>query len=47
MKKVAIIMGSTSDLPKMEGAIEILKDYDEIVLKLKRQGFKFIRKIWG
>ena len=25
--RVAIIMGSTSDLPKMEGAIEILKDY--------------------
>ena len=28
MKKVAIIMGSTSDLPKMEPAVEILKSYE-------------------
>ena len=28
MKKVAIIMGSTSDLSKVEPAIEILKSYD-------------------
>lgn len=28
MKKVAIIMGSTSDLSKVESAIEILKSYD-------------------
>ena len=26
--KVAVIMGSTSDLPKVEPAIQILKDYD-------------------
>ena len=25
--KAAIIMGSTSDLPKIEPAVEILKDY--------------------
>ena len=25
--KVAVIMGSTSDLPKVEPAIQILKDY--------------------
>ena len=29
--RVAIIMGSTSDLPKLEPAIEILKSYDVAV----------------
>ena len=28
MSKVAIILGSTSDLPKIEAAIDILKDYE-------------------
>ena len=29
--KVAIIMGSTSDLPKVEPAISILKNYDALL----------------
>lgn len=28
MKKVAIVMGSTSDLPVMQDALDILKDFD-------------------
>ncbi len=28
MKKVAIIMGSTSDLPVMQGAIDVLREFD-------------------
>ena len=45
--KVAIIMGSTSDLAKVEPAIEILRKYDVITDVRVYQLIEHMKNLWN
>ena len=43
--RVAIVMGSTSDIPKLEPAVEILKNHG-VSIEAVRGAYSVLKQIW-